>query len=61
MHLAYEKEAAHSWLTRIGRVYAQIAVRLVGISGLVPFEVGSADELRPLSEKSHHERRKIPF
>jgi hypothetical protein len=37
----YDKEAAHSWLTRIGRVYALNAERLVGILGLVPFEVGS--------------------
>jgi hypothetical protein len=37
----YDHEAAHSWLTRIGRVYALNAERLVGILGLVPFEAGS--------------------
>jgi hypothetical protein len=37
----YPQEAARSWLTRVGRVYALNPERLVGILGLVPFEAGS--------------------
>jgi len=37
----YPQEAARSWLTRVGRVYALNPERLVGILGLVPFEPGS--------------------
>jgi TniQ len=37
----YSQEAARSWLTRVGRVYALNPERLVGILGLVPFEPGS--------------------
>jgi hypothetical protein len=37
----YQKEAAHSWLTRVARVYNLNPERLVGILGLVPFEPGS--------------------
>jgi hypothetical protein len=37
----YPQEAAHSWLTRVGRVYSLNAERLIGILGLVPFQPGS--------------------
>jgi hypothetical protein len=37
----YQQEAAHSWLARVGRVYALDPARLVGILGLVPFKPGS--------------------
>jgi hypothetical protein len=37
----HPQEAARSWLTRVGRVYALNPERLVGILGLVPFEPGS--------------------
>src|SRR5277367_3721904 len=41
----YPQEAARSWLTRVGRVYALNPERLVGILGLVPFRAGSRREI----------------
>ena len=45
----YPQEAARSWLTRVGRVYALNPERLVGILGLVPFQAGSRRDIaRPV-------------
>jgi hypothetical protein len=49
----YPQEAARSWLTRVGRVYALNPERLVGILGLVPFEPGSSSEPVPRISEKH--------